>query len=229
MTDDVRVLPTQEGYDLWAETYDTMGNWLLAMEEPELERVLGDVVGLEVLDVGTGTGRHALRLAEAGAQVTAVDFSEEMIARARAKAGAERINFLVHDVRRPFPFAERSFNVVLSALVLEHIPVAELRAFFAELGRLVRPEGKIVVTAMHPAMFQRGRSAAFRDEAGREVRPRSYVATLRDYTESAEGAGLEIDTLSERTVDEAFAARHERARKALGWPALVVMVLRPKR
>ena len=229
MTDDVRVLPTQEGYDLWAETYDTMGNWLLAMEEPALVRVLGDIRGLAVLDVGTGTGRHAIRLAEAGAHVTAVDFSEEMIARARAKAGAERIRFLVHDVRRPFPFSERSFDVVLSALVLEHIPVAELRPFFAELGRLVRPEGRIVVTAMHPAMFQRGRSAAFRDEAGREVRPRSYVATLSDYTESAERSGLAIVKLSEYTVDEAFAARHERARKALGWPALVVMVLVPKR
>jgi len=67
-----RVLPTREGYDRWADTYDTMGNWLLALEEPEVDRALGDVADLDVLDAGCGTGRHALRLAEARARVTAI-------------------------------------------------------------------------------------------------------------------------------------------------------------
>jgi len=223
-----RVLPTREGYDRWAATYDTMGNWLLALEEPEVERGLGDVAGLDLLDVGTGTSRHAIALAARGAHVTAVDFSDEMLAKARAKPGAERVRWIAHDVLTPLPFAAASFDRVLSGLVIEHIPVAALAGFFAELGRVARPGGRIVVTAMHPAMFVKGVSANFHDESG-EVRPRSYVATLSDYVMGATSAGLGITGLVERTVDAGLVERYERARKFLDWPALFVMELRPPR
>jgi ubiquinone/menaquinone biosynthesis C-methylase UbiE len=221
---DPKVLPTRDGYDRWAATYDTMGNWLLELEEPEVDRAFGDVAGLDVLDVGAGTGRHAIRLAERGARVTAVDFSEQMVERARQKPGAEGVRWLIHDVARPLPFAENSFDCVLSALVLEHIPVDQLAAFFGELARVARSDGVVVVTAMHPAMFVRGVSANFRDES-EEVRPRSYVATLSDYVMAAIQGGLVIDALAERSVDEGLVARNERARKWLGWPALFVMTL----
>ena len=79
-------LDTREGYDRWASTYDDEGNPLLALEEPEVDKALGDVAGLDVLDAGTGTGRHALRLAARGARVVAVDFSDQMLAKARAMA-----------------------------------------------------------------------------------------------------------------------------------------------
>ena len=43
MSGEHRVLPTREGYDLWAATYDTMGNWMLALEQPEVDRAFGEV------------------------------------------------------------------------------------------------------------------------------------------------------------------------------------------
>jgi ubiquinone/menaquinone biosynthesis C-methylase UbiE len=202
-----------------------MGNWLLELEEPEADRALGDVKDLEVLDVGAGTGRHAVRVAQRGARVTAVDFSGEMLARARQKTGADRVRWLVHDVALPLPFEARSFDRVLSALVLEHIPVSDLASFFRDLGRVARDDGLIVVTAMHPAMFLKGVSANFRDDSG-EVRPRSYVATLSDYVMGAIQAGLVIVSLAEHSVDEGLVARNERSRKWLGWPALFVMTFR---
>jgi len=225
VSDQPQVLPTRDGYNRWAATYDTMGNWLLELEEPEVYRVLGDVAGVDVLDVGAGTGRHAVRLSLLGARVTALDFSEEMLAKARAKPGADRVRWLVHDLARPLPFSRHSFDRVLSALVLEHIPVDQLVAFFRELGRVARDDGVIVVTAMHPAMFLKGVSANFRDERG-EVRPRSYTATLSDYVMGALRAGLVFDDLAELSVDPGLAARNERSRKWLGWPALFVMTLR---
>jgi malonyl-CoA O-methyltransferase len=223
---DPKVLPTREGYDRWAATYDTMGNWLLDLEEPEVDRALGDVAQLDLLDVGTGTGRHAIRIADAGARVTALDFSEEMLEVARGKPGAERVRWMTHDANAPLPFPDRSFDRVLSALVLEHIPPERLIPFFRELGRVARVDGRIVVTAMHPAMFLRGISANFHDEEG-EIRPRSYVSTLSEYVMGATNAGLEIVTLSEHSVDETLAARHERSRKLVGWPALFVMTIAP--
>jgi ubiquinone/menaquinone biosynthesis C-methylase UbiE len=221
------VLPTREGYDRWAATYDTMGNWLLELEEPEVDRALGDVADVDLLDVGTGTGRHAIRLAAAGARVTALDFSDGMLAKARAKPGAERVRWITHDADVPLPFADRSFDRVLSALVLEHIPPPRITPFFRELGRVTRVDGRIVVTAMHPAMFLKGISANFHDEEG-EIRPRSYEATLSDYVMGVINGSLEIAALAERSVDETLATRYERSRKLLGWPALVVMELRPR-
>jgi ubiquinone/menaquinone biosynthesis C-methylase UbiE len=220
-----RVLPTRDGYDRWAATYDTTGNWLLDLEEPEVDRALGDVKDLDVLDVGAGTGRHALRIAESGARVTAIDFSEEMLAKAREKPGAGEVRWLVHDVTRPLPFGANSFDRVLSALVLEHIPVDELASFFRDLGRVTRDDGLVVVTAMHPAMFLKGVSANFRDDSG-EVRPRSHAATLSAYVMGAIRAGLVIVALAERSVDEGLVARNERSRKWLGSPALFVLTLR---
>jgi malonyl-CoA O-methyltransferase len=218
-----RVLPTREGYDAWAATYNAMGNWLLALEEPEVDRALGEVAGRELLDVGCGTGRHAIRLAGKGAHVTAVDFAEEMLQKARAKPGADRIRFIVHDVTTPLPFPEASFDRVLSALVLEH--VEKVPPFFAELYRVARRDARVAVTAMHPAMFLKGISANFHDETGAEMRPRSYAATVSDYVMAAVAANLGIVALSEHLVDERIVRRFPRAGKLLGWPALFVMSL----
>jgi 2-polyprenyl-3-methyl-5-hydroxy-6-metoxy-1,4-benzoquinol methylase len=62
-------------YDRWAQVYDHDGNPLIALEDPAVRDATGDVHGLAVLDLGCGTGRHAVWMATAGAQVTAVDFS----------------------------------------------------------------------------------------------------------------------------------------------------------
>jgi malonyl-CoA O-methyltransferase len=222
-----RDIGTRDGYDLWASSYDDESNPLIALEEPEADKALGDVAGLDVLDVGTGTGRHALRLAARGARVTAIDFSDQMLAKARAKPGAARVRFENHDVTRRLPYADASFDRVLSALVLEHVP--EVAAFFRELGRVTRPDGRIVVTAMHPAMFLRGVSARFRDQlSGEFLRPQSYVMPLSDYVMAALEADLNIVSLVERAPDEALAARVPRAAKYVGWPMLFVMTLRRK-
>jgi malonyl-CoA O-methyltransferase len=219
-----RDVDTRDGYDRWAPTYDEEGNPLLALEEPEADRALGVVAGLDVLDVGTGTGRHALRMAARGARVTAIDFSDNMLAKARAKTGADRVRFERHDVTRRLPYPDASFDRVLSALVLEHVP--NVVAFLRELGRVTRANGRIVITAMHPAMFLRGVSARFRDEeTGEFLRPRSYMMRLSDYVMSALEAELRIVSLTERAPDDALAARVPRAAKYVGWPMLFVMTL----
>jgi ubiquinone/menaquinone biosynthesis C-methylase UbiE len=220
-----RDVDTRDGYDQWASSYDDEGNPLLALEEPEADKALGDVDGLDVLDAGTGTGRHALRLAARGARVTAIDFSDRMLAKARSKDGADSVRFENHDVTQRLPYADASFDRVLSALVLEH--VADVTAFLRELGRVTRPDGRIVVTAMHPAMFLRGVSARFRDEeTGEFLRPRSYVMQLSDYVRGALDADLRIVSLVERAPDDALAARVPRAAKYIGWPMLFVMILK---
>ena len=65
------------GYDRWAAVYDHDANPLQALEGPRIRATIGNANGLATLDLGCGTGRHALWLAECGATVTAMDISEK--------------------------------------------------------------------------------------------------------------------------------------------------------
>ncbi len=58
-----RKVSTQKGYELWAASYDTENNALIAVEEPRVEALLARLPVATALDVGTGTGRYALKLA----------------------------------------------------------------------------------------------------------------------------------------------------------------------
>lgn len=222
----IDVLPTQQGYDQWAELYDHEDNPLIALEERFMPPLLGDVRGLDVLDVGCGTGRKTLALAAAGARVTGLDFSEQMLARARGKSGAAGVTFISHDLHQPFPVPSAAFDRIVCCLVLEHIQ--DLSGLFAEFRRACRRDGAVVISTMHPAMMLRGISARFRHpQTGRDTRPQSLPHTISDFVMAAVLAGLRADYLSEHAVDAALMARSPRAEKYKDWPMLFLMRLRP--
>jgi malonyl-CoA O-methyltransferase len=215
----------RSGYDRWAEVYDHDSNPLIALEEPLVRQALGDVSGLAVLDLGCGTGRHALWLSGAGGNVTAVDFSEGMLNEARRKPGADGVRFLAHDLHLPLQFAAASFDRIVSGLVLEHL--RDLRLVFGEARRVLKPDGRAVVSAMHPAMFLKGAQARFTDPAsGEKVQPGSVPHALGDFVMAALGAGFTLEAIGEYAPDAAFAARYPRAEKYVDWPMLVVLQLR---
>ena len=221
-------LSTRDGYDRWSEIYDTEDNALIALEQARLLPLLGDVAGLRVADLGCGTGRHALRLAAAGASVTALDYSDGMVGKARDKPGWERVHFVRHDLTRPLPLRDADFDRVLCCLVLDHI--RDLVGFFGECRRVCRAGGYLLVSVMHPAMMLRGIQAHFTDpNTGRDVQPASVPNQIADYVMAAFRAGLVFDHLSEHAVDEQLAAKSPRAAKYLGWPMLLLMRLRPDR
>ena len=220
----MEIVPTRAGYDRWAEFYDKEDNPLVLLEEKYIEPLVGDVSGLTVADIGCGTGRHALRWPAAGARVTAVDFSEAMLQRARAKPGAGEVTFVHHDLGHQFPLESAAFDRVFCCLVLDHI--AELDAFFCELRRLCRPKGRVVISVMHPAMSLKGVQARFIEPgSGHRISPASHVHQMSDYLMAATQAGLRLQHVSEYAVDAALAARSPRAAKYLGWPMLLLMKL----
>lgn len=212
----------EDGYDRWATCYDCEDNPLIALEEPLVPFLLGDVGGLDVLEIGCGTGRHTLRLAAAGARVTATDLSTEMAARAAEKSGWERVRFVRHDFNQPLPFPDSSFDRVCTFLTLEH--VRDLNAFFSECRRVCKPGGFALASAMHPAMMLRGIQAHFRDPAtGADVCPFSLPHQVSDFVMGVLDAGLQLDHLSEHVVNDELAARSARAAKYYRWPMLLLL------
>jgi SAM-dependent methyltransferase len=112
-----------------------IGDLVAAGQADVLASMLGPVSGRRILDVGTGTGRGALLLAAAGAKVTGIDASEQMlaIARSRAQEAHADIDFRVGDAHE-IEFAAGSFDIAVSLRVLMHTP--EWRRCIGELCRV---------------------------------------------------------------------------------------------
>ncbi len=217
-------LSTRDGYDRWASFYDEYPNPLIALETPEVRRLVGNVVGRKVLDLGCGTGRHSGWLAEAGAQVTALDFSSGMLAEARKKIPAQNVEFVHHDLNQSLPFEDAHFDHLIHCLALDHLDAPQ--AMLHEMRRVLRPGGRAVLSMMHPAMFLKGTQARFVDPgSGELISIENNRFSISEYVLFARDAGLRIEHMAEHSCTAEIAVRIPRAEKYVGWPTLLILVL----
>ncbi|XPP27308.1 MAG: bifunctional demethylmenaquinone methyltransferase/2-methoxy-6-polyprenyl-1,4-benzoquinol methylase UbiE [Leucobacter sp.] len=137
--------------------------WRVAMT-----RALQPRKGMRVLDLAAGTGTSSAAIARHGAEVTAADFSEGMLAVGRERqAGNELIEF-VHADATALPFEDDSFDAATISFGLRN--VSDPRRALAEMRRVVRPGGRIVICEFSkpPAAAIRAPYAAY----SRHVLPR---------------------------------------------------------
>lgn len=117
-------------------------------ERPATLSLMPDVKGRRVLDAGCGPGIYSEWLIEQGAEVVAVDVSPKMVELARQRLGKEA-DVRQADLSKPLAFlASSSFDVVLSALVLDYID--DWHTTFSEFYRILRPGGRFVFSVHHP-------------------------------------------------------------------------------
>jgi ubiquinone/menaquinone biosynthesis C-methylase UbiE len=106
--------------------------------------------GAELIDVPCGYGRHSIPLARSGIRVTGVDRSAAMLGEARARGGHERWPKLVQADYRELPFADASFDAALNLFSsLGYLGIEEDTRVLAEIGRVLRPGGRLVIETMH--------------------------------------------------------------------------------
>lgn len=116
-----------------------------------IQRVLSALRPTEgdlVLDVGCGVGTFAFHSAKAGADATGIDFSQEAIDIAKEIVSRYKIpgsaRFMKADATE-LPFADLSFNKIVSADFFEHIDRIQKEKVIDEMYRVLKPKGKIVV------------------------------------------------------------------------------------
>jgi SAM-dependent methyltransferase len=139
----------QQHYDGLPGALTAITGWLTG-HEPLAARLFRpgafDIRGRkQILDAGCGNGRHTQHLikeADVDAVITAFDYSQGMLNRARKRPGALRANHVAADITR-LPYADRSFDAAVCGWVLEHLP--DERAGLAELARVLQPGAKMLL------------------------------------------------------------------------------------
>jgi 2-polyprenyl-3-methyl-5-hydroxy-6-metoxy-1,4-benzoquinol methylase len=184
-------------YDVWHERVHGVDPQHEDADSPWYQLVreqIGDVAGLHVLEVACGRGGFSSELARAGACVTGCDFSFAAIRVAEAKLGVNHrppVKFIQGDAQN-LPFANDSFDVVISCETIEHLPDASKA--LREMRRVSRPGGRLFLTTPNYAnlMGLYEVYARFRHPRRKDDQPfdrRQWFAQIR---KSVRGAGWTI-------------------------------------
>jgi ubiquinone/menaquinone biosynthesis C-methylase UbiE len=181
----------QRGVVRWAARYDLL-IWLLTLgrEKAFREKLLIPArltAGESVLDVGCGTGSLALaakRQVGEGGSVSGIDASPEMIERARIKARKAGIEGTFEIASADaLPFSDARFDVVLSTVMLHHLPRAMRSAAVREMKRVLKPGGRVLLVDFAGARDGKGPLMHFHRHG--HVEPRALM-------ELASDAGLRV-------------------------------------
>ncbi|WP_307556583.1 class I SAM-dependent methyltransferase [Streptosporangium lutulentum] len=198
-------------YDRIAEGYTTENenNLLNAYyERPAMLELAGDVTGRRILDAGCGSGPLFSELRDRGAVVTGVDASAGMLELARRRLGADA-DLRVVDLAGPLPFPDEAFDDVIASLVLHYLE--DWGPTLAELRRVLRPGGRLLVSVDHPFAITLMRHMAGEKPSYFETRIRTEEWTmggqtvqmsfwdrpLHAMTEAFTAAGFRISVISE--------------------------------
>jgi 2-polyprenyl-3-methyl-5-hydroxy-6-metoxy-1,4-benzoquinol methylase len=226
----------------WDERMADGNDFFNALVWPGVEHLLRPQPGEVLLDAACGNGVTSRRLAEAGARVLAVDFSEEMIRAATRRHRGDQVDYRVVDATDADALRALGpgrFDGALCNLAL--MDLADTRPLFSALTSLLRPAGRFVFSILHPcfnnpAVVQMGE---LQDDAGTMVTTYSVKISryLTPYTQVGlamqeqpmphpyfhrplgmlltEGfdAGLVLDALEER----AFPAENTGGSTPLSW------------
>jgi SAM-dependent methyltransferase len=129
-------------YDTWFD--QPWGNYASAVEHELLLGAVSSLEGLRVCDAGCGTGRFAARLEVAGAHVTGVDRDTAALAIARKRFAGDLVEGDVQNL----PFPDGGFDAVFAVTVCEF--TADPAVVVAELARITRPGGHVVIGTLNP-------------------------------------------------------------------------------
>lgn len=184
----------QTAYNDWSSTYDEDRNLTRDLDQITMHAALASQQFQNVLELGCGTGKNTLWLAEISEAVHALDFSVGMIEQARRKITAMNVVFNVADLTAPWPTQSDSHDLIVCNLVLEHIE--DLSHIFKEAYRSLREGGGFYISELHPfRQYQGGKARFQREEQVTEVQ--AYVHHVSEFLQEAATNNLTLQSFNE--------------------------------
>lgn len=180
-------MDTREAYNHWASQYDTNDNKTRDLEAQALRSTLSSVKFSNCLEIGCGTGKNTSWLADKANSITAVDFSEEMLAKAKDKIGSAKVQYRQADITTEWTFAEGPYDLVTFSLVIEHI--YDLDHIFSETAKHLRPGGHVYIGELHPIKQYAGSKARFETAQGLQI-VECFNHHISDFIQTAKKYGL---------------------------------------
>lgn len=196
-----------DGYDAWAESYDSHPNALIAREEELVRELIRTLPPGRALDAACGTGRITAHLVAAGHDVVAIDRSVQMMAKARAKVPTAAFH---EGALESLPVRDGEFDLATCCLALTHCD--DIERPIAELARAVRSGGRLFLSDLHPMQAFLGGDVTFLKKQEERILIRNRFHPHSRYLKAFRMAGLRVcnshePAMTQEDVRLVFAAR----------------------
>ena len=117
-------------------------------------KLIQNIEGSRILDLGCGTGRHVVYLSRQGFEVYGFDVSQKALSMTNEWLNEENLkaNICEHRMEHPFPYEDNFFDAVISTQVIHHNMMKDIRKTIKEIERVLRLGGILFVTfpVFHP-------------------------------------------------------------------------------
>ncbi len=184
---------TREAYQHWAPLYPPIAhNPLMRAEQRTMLEHWPAVGGKRALDLAAGTGRYSRLLAETrAADIVAVDFCAPMLT-------GESVASRVCASMMQLPFADGTFDVVISGLALGH--ATDVQAWMHEVARVLKRGGTLLYSDFHPEAARVSLTRSFSDQNHRTWTVPHRCYDVASQTHAAAHADLAVDIIHEVRV-----------------------------
>jgi ubiquinone/menaquinone biosynthesis C-methylase UbiE len=183
---------TRDAYNRWAKTYDIVDNKTRDLEKQAIREVLKATNVQHILEIGCGTGKNTTWLARYCEKLTAIDFSPEMLKRARGKINDPKVTFKLANIDQAWESSPA--DVITCSLVLEHI--RDIDFIFEQAAGILNKGGRFYICELHPYKQIQGSRARF-EEAGEVLHLEYFIHHISEYMTAALKKGFTCTSLLE--------------------------------
>ena len=183
-----------KSYNSWAEQYDTNENKTRDLDRKATIETLTKYNFDNVLELGCGTGKNSEWLITKAKFVIGLDFSEEMLNKAKSKINSDKIRFQRADLTKKWEIENNFADLITCSLTLEHIK--NLDFIFNQAYKKLKAGGKFFICELHPARQYIGSKAKYETETGIEELE-VYTHHISEYLNSGKNNFFRLLELNE--------------------------------
>jgi predicted TPR repeat methyltransferase len=184
----------QKAYNIWAEQYDTNHNKTRDLDLKSTVDTLNKYDFSNVIELGCGTGKNTAYLLEKAERIIGLDFSQEMLNKAKKKIHDERVQFLKADLTKKWKIENGFADLITCSLVLEHIK--DLDFIFNQADKKLKKDGIFFISELHPFKQYSGSKAKYESENGTQELT-TYVHHISEYLTVADKNGFKLVEIKE--------------------------------